>query len=307
MRRQISTVLRTTCVFWAVLIPCSGETFRVATYNLEGYLDQPGLRRQAKSELSRAKIREIIRSASPDVLALQEVGSPFALRELTQTLKSEGLDYPHTEFISGADTNIHLSIVSRFPFTAIGPHTNEVFLLDGRRRRVSRGFGEVKVKVSEDYAFTLFTAHLKSRRAIPEADESEIRFAEAKLLREAIEARLGAEPAANVIVLGDLNDTKDSVVVRTIIGGRQTRLLDTRPAEQDTRPHDAAASSNARDVTWTHFFAQSDTYSRIDYILLSSGMAREWVADQTRIVSTPDWGLASDHRLLVATITAADQ
>ena len=54
-------------------------------------------------------------------------------------------------------------------------------------------------------------------------------------------------------------------------------------------------------VTWTHYFGREDTYSRIDYIFLSPGMAREWNAIETYVLSAPNWGLASDHRPIVAT------
>ena len=50
-----------------------------------------------------------------------------------------------------------------------------------------------------------------------------------------------------------------------------------------------------------------DTYSRIDYILLSPGMAREWVKDETYVLALPNWGVGSDHRPLVATFVAEDR
>src|SRR5437870_4455124 len=128
-----------------LLIPTllHAETFRVATYNLENYLDQPTESRpHVKSEAAKAKIRESIRALKPDVLALQEMGSTNALLELRASLKREGLDYPYWEHVSGFDTNIHLALLSRIPFAARRPHTNEGFLLHGRRFQVSRGFAE---------------------------------------------------------------------------------------------------------------------------------------------------------------------
>jgi endonuclease/exonuclease/phosphatase family metal-dependent hydrolase len=53
-------------------------------------------------------------------------------------------------------------------------------------------------------------------------------------------------------------------------------------------------------VTWTHYFARDDSYSRIDYIFLSAGMAREWNRSETYVLAAPNWGLASDHRPIVA-------
>ena len=43
-----------TVALWTVLQPLNAESFRVATYNLDGYLEQTISRRQAKSDASRA-------------------------------------------------------------------------------------------------------------------------------------------------------------------------------------------------------------------------------------------------------------
>ena len=171
---------------------------------------QPTETRPAKSADAKAKVRESILALKPDVLALQEMGSTNALLELRDSLKAEGLDLPYWEHVTGFDTNIHVAILSRFPFTARRPHTDDSFLLSGRRFRVSRGFAEVDIQVNTNYSFTLITAHLKSKRAVAQADEAELRLEEAKLLREKVDACLAANPNANLVVLGDFNDTKDS-------------------------------------------------------------------------------------------------
>src|SRR5258706_3171755 len=177
-----------------------GETFRVATYNVENYLDEATKTRHAKSPEAKAKIREGILALKPDVIALEEMGSLTALQELRSALKANGLDFPYWEHVSGYDTNIHVALLSRFPFTALRPHTNDAFLLDGQRFRVSRGFAEADVQVTTNYSFTLIAAHLKSNRPIPQADENELRQEEAKILRETIDARLAASPCLYLIV-----------------------------------------------------------------------------------------------------------
>ena len=285
------------------------ETFRVATYNVENYLDQPTeSRRYPKSAEARAKIREGIRALKPDVLALEEMGTTNALLELRDSLKAEGLDFPFWEHVSGHDTNIHVAVLSKFPFTARRPHTDEQFLLSGRRLRVSRGFAEVDIKVNPNYSFTLLAAHLKSRRPIAVADEAEMRLEEAKVLREIIDADLKANPNMNLIVLGDFNDTYNTASTKAVVGRGKSKLVDTRPAE---RNGDNVANPNPRyeprNITWTHYYGVEDTYSRIDYIFLSPGMAREWVKDETYILMIPNWGVGSDHRPLVATFNAVNQ
>jgi endonuclease/exonuclease/phosphatase family metal-dependent hydrolase len=284
------------------------DTFRVATYNVESYLAEATQTRSAKSAEAKAKVRESIRTLKPDILALQEIGGTNTLLELRDCLKAEGLDLPYWEHVTGFDTNIHVAILSKFPFTARRPHTDDSFLLSGRRFRVSRGFAEVDVQVRTNYSFTLITAHLKSKRAVAQADEAELRLEEAKLLREKIDARLAENPNANLIVLGDFNDTKDSPSTKAVIGRGKHKLVDTRPAE---RNGDNTPSPNPawepRNVTWTHYYGKEDTYSRIDFLLISPGLAREWVTNETYVLTLPNWGVGSDHRPIVATFEAEDK
>ena len=279
------------------------ETFRVATYNVENYLDQPTeTRRSVKSESAKAKIRETIRAINPDVLALEEMGSTNALIELRATLKAEGCDFPYWEHVRGFDTNIHVAVLSKLPFVTCRPHTNENFLLDGRRFHVSRGFAEVEIRAASNFTFSVIAAHLKSRRPVASADEAELRLQEAKLLRGIVTARLDTNPAAKLVVLGDFNDTQNTPSTKAIIGRGKFKLVDTRPAE---RNGDNAPNKNPqfepRNICWTHYYGLEDSYSRIDYLLISTAMKKYWQPDQTYIPTIANWGVGSDHRPIVAT------
>jgi endonuclease/exonuclease/phosphatase family metal-dependent hydrolase len=142
---------------------------------------------------------------------------------------------------------------------------------------------------------------LKSRRPSAIADEEEWRYEEASALRRVIDARFVQDPAQNLAVVGDFNDVQDSKPVRVIMGRGATRLFDTRPAERNG-DDDASADGRRepRRITWTHYYAKDDAYSRIDFILLGHGLQTHWLKDETYILSASNWGLASDHRPLVA-------
>lgn len=292
-------------VFCLVLagVPALAEKFRVATYNVENYMDRPTQTRKLKPAHARAKVRDNLLAVHPDVIAIQEMGRRSALRELQSSLKAGGLDLPYAEWVQGWDTNIHVAVLSRFPFISRTPHTNETYLLGGRRLHVSRGFAEVELRVAPDYTFTLITAHLKSKRPVGVADQAEMRNEEARLLRGIVNERLAADANVNLVVCGDLNDFFSSAPVKTVVGRGKGKLVDTRPAEQngDDQPHPTNPRYNPRNVTWTHFYGAEDTYSRIDYILLSPGMANEWVEPETYALTAPNWGVGSDHRPIVAT------
>ena len=278
----------------------AADTFRVATYNVENYLETATAARPAKSAAAREKVREGIVALKPDIIALQEIGDTNALFELQGSLKSDGLDLPFWELVQGADTNIHVAVLSRHPITARRPQTNDFFLLDGRRLPVTRGFAEVDLRVNDRFSFTLIAVHLKSKVPVPEVDQADLRLEEAKVLRKRINALFTENPNLNLVVLGDFNDTHDSEPIKAILGRGSRALVDTRPAEPGG-PRPSESGRSARNITWTEFYAKEDLYTRMDYILLSRAMARHWDPAQTFIFNRPDWGPASDHRPLVAT------
>jgi endonuclease/exonuclease/phosphatase family metal-dependent hydrolase len=295
-----------------LLLVCANafaSTVRVATYNVENYLDRPTESRHfAKSETAKAKIRENIRAMNPDVLALEEIGTTNALLELRAALKVEGCDYPFWEHVQGFDTNIHIAVLSKLPIIERHPHTNDSFLLDGRRFRVSRGFAEVKIQATSNFTFSVFAVHLKSRRPSPEADESEMRFQEAKILRAAVDEHFKRQPEAKLVVLGDFNDVKSAASTKAVIGRGKFKLTDTRPAE---RNGDDAPNENPRfeprTICWTHYYGLEDSFARIDYILLSPALERDWLRNETYIPTIPNWGTGSDHRPIVAAFTTGEK
>lgn len=286
----------------------AAERFSVATYNVENYLDAPARGRVIKPEASRAKVAAMILQARPDIVALQEMGRESALLELRERLRRAGLDYPYYEHAGGWDTNIFVAVLSRFPIVARRSHTNDSYLVGGRRLHLSRAIIEVDIVVNDRYRLTLFTAHLKSRREVPYADQAAMRLEEARILREKVDALLSRQPEANVIVTGDFNDTKDSPSIRAVVGQGRWKLIDTRPAEPNGDNLPAPRPDwDPRNITWTHFYGKQDSYERIDYLLISPGLAREWVREQTFVVTAANWGLASDHRPILATFEAADR
>ena len=56
-----------------------------------------------------------------------------------------------------------------------------------------------------------------------------------------------------------------------------------------------------------HCFGVEDSYSRIDYILLSPAMKRDWVAEGTYIPTIANWGVGSDHRPVVAAFEVGNE
>lgn len=270
-----------------------GGVFRVATYNLENYLDASSRKGCVKSAESKAKIRQCIKAVNPHVLVIQEIGTSDMLEELRSSLASERYEFPHWEYVSGADDDLHIAILSKFPFTDRRMHTEDFFTFNGSKYRVRRGFAELDVLVNPLLSFTLFAAHLKSKRENAEANACALRMEEAKLLRGKVEARLKETPDARILVCGDFNDSEDSMAVRTVVGLEKDRLIDTRPVDK------------AGAVAWTNYYEEKDRYERIDYIFMNPAMAKCWLPEKSGVPEMPDWRLASDHRPVVAAFSCS--
>jgi endonuclease/exonuclease/phosphatase family metal-dependent hydrolase len=65
-------------------------------------------------------------------------------------------------------------------------------------------------------------------------------------------------------------------------------------------------SLQPKDLCKRYSFSKEDSYSRIDFLLLSRGMAREWLPNESSVLTLPNWGLASDHRPIVAVFRDVD-
>lgn len=276
--------------------PASDE-FSVMTYNLCRYSlddrDGDGQKNEPKPADERRAVVALIAGARPDVLAVQEIGNPAVFEEFRHALGQAGLAYEHAEHLQRGASENNLAVLSRFPITARTPHTDDKYSIGEAQVAVLRGFLDVEIRVNPHYSFRLMAAHLKSKLFHP-LGQTEMRRNEARLLNKHVRKALKENPEANLLVVGDLNDTHRSAALREITGDRQEFLADVRPRD-------------SVGAVWTHYGAGLDQYDRIDYVLVSPGLLSELVREKTRVVLDPGTPPASDHRPLLAVFKAADQ
>jgi endonuclease/exonuclease/phosphatase family metal-dependent hydrolase len=271
------------------------NTFVVAVYNVENWLamTRNGQPDQPKPAPEKQAVLSILEAIRPDVLGLVEVGNTNDLAEIAAALGARGLTLPYQEWIEAADPTRHVALLSRFPITERHSRTTENYLLEGRPTRMARGILDVRLQLNDRYGFRAVVVHLKSKVPSRIGDESVMRLEEARLLRRHIEGALQQAPGLNLIAMGDFNDTPDSEPVAVVIGDEPFRLFDLKPV----------AGNGGHD---THYWAARGLYSRIDYLLVSPGMHREYVAGSARIADFPEWKQASDHRALYASFYDVD-
>lgn len=253
--------------------------FTFITYNVKNWL----ISSQApeKTAAAKAAIIELLAGGNPDVIGLSEIGSRADVAEIQTMLKAAGVDLPHLHHTGGEDQVRHLALISRFPIlSTVSPDLR----LRGTEQSMQRGILDATLDVG-GHPVRFIGLHLKSKRIVPDFDEAALRMAEAQHARRYLDAILTENPGAAVVTYGDFNDTTRSLSTRAIYGTYRTPGY--------LNPVHVADS---RGETWTHHYALQDTYTRIDFVTVSSALQRHVKKAKSRIIDDPLWETASDHR-----------
>ena len=278
----------------------TAETLTVMVYNLENYFLVAGKGTPRKSEQSKEALVEVISRTRPDIIVFSEMGGVEALEEMVALLKGAGMEYPFSDVMHGVDPSRCLGFASKREPSAVKKVDNLTYKLtpkfdDAVRAEdvgVQRGFLHLVYDI-EGYELNIVGAHLKARVFHWRYNQTDMRRMEARLLKYYVNDIISADPAANVLVAGDLNDVYSANPLVTLRGTNERperRLYDLKPADENGE-------------TWTHWWKGEDTYGRIDYLLASPSLLPEIVFSRNKIAHVPEtWVYASDHRPLIAVI-----
>jgi endonuclease/exonuclease/phosphatase family metal-dependent hydrolase len=297
MSAQMIFGLGVLTLFWLSKIALGEEAVTFAHYNIENYLEMNRTEGgQAvlgpKPEREKNTLIRIIKEIHPDILGVAEMGPPDQFEEFQKRLKDAGLDFSFSEYVNGPDRDRHLALLSRF--TIVERHSEKDLFVDlnGQRAPVERGFLDVTIEVDPTFRLRVVGAHLKSKLAVP-SGEALLRRNEAHLLRQHIDGVLSKDPNENLLVYGDLNDTKDQPAIQEILGPRQgpNRLQEIPLAD-------------AQGDRWTYYRRLSDTYDRIDFILADKALLPQIDQARSYLYRSIDWYTASDHRPVVLVLKA---
>ena len=289
--------------FLPVFLPCLDAAEIVfASYNVQNYLpmdrraNNQKVAAAPKPESEIAAVVKVISQLRPDVLGLIEMGDASMLEDLQNRLKAVGLDFPHREWVKGADEERHLALLSRFPIVSRDSVNDLPIEINGRLERMNRGILDVTVEVTPTYRLRLVGAHLKSRRPVPAYDETLMRAKEAWFLRDHVSKILTNDPQTNLLLFGDFNDSKNEYPIRTLIGRKGSAMHMADLPLKDSRGE-----------LWTHFWKTADAYARIDYIMVSPALENEVIRAKSGINDAPFWNEASDHRAIYTTLSTEEK
>ncbi len=308
-RHKAAAAFALSCILAAHLTAADAAPppeIRVMSYNVHNYFvegENIGPGAVVKAADSKRSLLAVIVAARPDILVLEEMGGSVAFADLRASLAAAGLDMPYGEIMTGVDPNRHLAMLLARKPTKVEKRDDLSFGIRPTDKSrpleyvpVQRGFLHVAVTF-DGYELHIVAAHLKSKMPHPKFGQADMRRYEARELRRVANGILAENPAANLVVLGDLNDDFSSEPLRTLRGFEQPtaeRLYDLRLADD-------------KGQVWTHFWASGDIYGRIDYMLCSRGLLPEVVFGKSKVFRPPgEWSGASDHCPLVLTISAKD-
>lgn len=269
----------------------------IASYNVENYLMMPRwidghYRSNAGKPVSEKEaVTKMIAQIHPDILGLMEMGDQRQLSDLTRRLQEAGMTFSETEYLQGPDQQRHIALLSRFPI--VERHSEEFIPIQvqGQTFYSSRGFIDVTIALPSDLKIRLFCVHLKSKIPVPEYPQFVFRVAEAMALRKKIEAILSSDPTTPLLIMGDFNDTKNSLAIKTILGKPGTsNALTTLSLHDD------------HDETWTEYWKEADEYSRIDFIIVNDVLKKRIEENHSAIARPAFWNQASDHCPIFTTV-----
>ncbi|MEE8588175.1 MAG: endonuclease/exonuclease/phosphatase family protein [Sulfurimonadaceae bacterium] len=188
-------------LFLLFAIVLSGAEVKIATYNIENLFDLrysgheyeeyvPNTSWRWNSDTYRIKLKNIAKvivDMDPDIIALQEIESLQALKDLRAQIQRDGLYLPHYAIASAKDTSVKVALLSKYPL-----RTQELRVTASYKYR---NILEATVQLGNEKLY-LFVNHWKAKSG-PESK----RILSAKVLKQ----RLNTLGDVNYILLGDFN------------------------------------------------------------------------------------------------------
>ncbi|MFA6136443.1 MAG: endonuclease/exonuclease/phosphatase family protein [Sulfurimonas sp.] len=186
------------------------KVLTVATYNVENLFDleNDGYEydeyvpsyfsewNEKNYKIKLQNISRVIKDINPDILAIEEIESLQALKDLKSTLQREGVYYQYYQISDKKNTTTKIALLSKIPFV----YAKEVSVTSSLSQR---NILEAKFLINNRELY-LFANHWKAKTG-PESQ----RIVSAKALQRRIE-EIGYDK--NIILLGDFNSDYEEYI-----------------------------------------------------------------------------------------------
>jgi endonuclease/exonuclease/phosphatase family metal-dependent hydrolase len=272
----------------------------LATFNVKNLLEPRNERDRAILPAKLDWIARMIHTCDADVVGLQEVGPADLLEAVVARLERRG-GYAKPILGTADARGIRCALLSRVPVIDAQVHTTDALPFPvfragdpapfGARIPLRRGVVHARVDAPGTGAVDVLVVHFKSSRPVAARDAAGVevaastahergegslrslvsRAAEALYVRGLVDGVLGRTPgeAAQVAVVGDLNDVPDSVVGRILRAdvdgagrGRSDRLLDCASRIEARARYSAMHEGRATQID--HVLASERLYGRLE-------------------------------------------
>ena len=195
--------MRVFFILLVYVVSIFGANLKIAEYNVQNLFDLhfsgneykeyiPNTHTNWNAKTYHIKLKHIarvIKDLDADIVALEEVESLQALKDLRKTLQRNGVYYRYYAIADAKPTTVKVAVLSKIPFV----YKKEVWVTRSLRYR---NILELKYKVGKE-SFYLFVNHWKSKSA-PESR----RIVSAKALKKRLK-QIGFDQ--NIIITGDFN------------------------------------------------------------------------------------------------------
>lgn len=275
----------------------SQKTLLLATWNVENFFDSVDDPLKDDSvfppdivNFKLSSIATVIKALNPDLIALQEVEN----LQLLQKLNDEGgLGYKNAILLEGNDPRgIDVALLTRLDVLQVETHKDDALPeLPGLppNYRFSRDCLEVHLE-SNGMRFIALINHFVSKAQGVEVTLPR-REAQALRVRRIVDELQAVDSTAKIVVLGDLNDTPDSIPIR--------RLTKGKPKE--SRLYEATSILPVED-RYSYIFR--GTGELIDYVLFNKNFKPLINNQSVRIFHDVLADQASDHDPVIVGIEA---
>lgn len=251
----------------------------------------------------------VIRDVDADILAVVEAEDRIALKKFSSLILSKvnGTPYEQVMLIDGNDRRgIDVGIMTKNGYS-IGRIKSHIYdKMENGARLFSRDCPEYMITTPNGHLVWVLPNHFKSKYGGDTPESSARRTAQAKRVAEIYNEIISDDPAANVIVLGDLNDRPNSSALRPL-------LVETSLKEVSDHP-----TFDLGEFKQIGTFGLGNTNDKIDYLLVSpnlfdrvtsSGLFRKgvWPGSKPKRWTTYEsitkrQHVASDHHVIWAEI-----